>query len=153
MRSRHLRGPVVSAWVTVSFAAMMTGCGSDTRHCDAGDAASPDADSSSEDDAPGMVQVTGSYSNTVCATVNPISVGPDNGGSVSLSATISGSPGEGGVPAFTWSATSGTFSDPHVLDTTFFCAAPGAVTVTATVSSPGCAQSTTGIVRCSRAHG
>jgi hypothetical protein len=98
MRSRHLWGPVVSASVMVGFAAMVAGCGSDTRRCDAGDAVSPDADSSSEDDAPGMVQVTGSYSNTVCATVNPISVGPDNGGSVSLSATISGSPGEGGGP-------------------------------------------------------
>ena len=153
MRSRQLSGLIVVAGcAAIGVTPAMAGCGGDNPRCDAGDG-SLDVSSTSDDSGPGMVQVTGTFTSTDCPAVNPIGVGPENGGSVSLSATIGGSPPEGGTFTLSWTASSGTFSNPHSSDTTFLCAAAGTVTVTVTVTVPGasCEQHASTTVSCSKA--
>jgi hypothetical protein len=54
--------------------------------------------------------------------------------------------------AYSWTAPSGSFSDPKSATPTFVCNAPGPVTLTATVSdgdsTPGCADTLSAVVTC-----
>lgn len=97
----------------------------------------------------GAVSVNATFSTGICATVDPLSIGPNNGGTVVLSATIVGSDQVSGMETLLWTATSGAFSDPNSPTTSFTCTAAGTVTVTFTVSSSGgCSQQAIGTVVC-----
>lgn len=105
-----------------------------------------------EDDASdeGTIVINTTFAMGLCAVPDPISIGPNNGGIVTLGATVEGGPTQDGdVLTYDWTAPSGSFSDPGSLDTLFMCTAPGAVTVTFTVSSgPGCSTQASGTVTC-----
>jgi hypothetical protein len=120
--------------------AALVGCGGDAAQCPLEDAGGPSTDSSGADEGTGAVLVRGTFSNTICPALDPAGASPDNGGLVQVTATVSGSPPEGGIPTFTWSATNGIFMNPHALDTTFQCVALGLVTLTLTLSVGDCMQ-------------
>lgn len=124
----------------------LTGCGGTRAPCDGGGGDAPN--DVTGDDAPGALQITTTVGETACPTVNPFGVGPDNGGMIALDATLSGDAPDGETIMVDWSATAGTFSDPHSLDTTYFCAAAGIVTVTLTASLPGCQQQASAALTC-----
>ena len=84
--------------------------------------------------------------------MNPISVGPDNGGYVVLSATINNDADAGGF-LFMWSASSGSFSDPSALDTTYECTSPGSVALVLTITGSGCDQQSGAMVDCTTVVG
>lgn len=134
--SRRLSVVVVAAAIAV---AALTGCGSEASQCPSGGADAAE-DSGGGDAGAGVVVVHGTFSNTTCPALNPPGASPDNGGLIMLTATISNSPPDGGIPTFTWAATNGIFTNPHALDTTFHCIALGIVTVTLTLSVGDCEQ-------------
>ena len=119
--------------------AALAGCGGDATQCPLEDAAAPE-DSSGSDAGAGAVLVRGTFSNTTCPALNSPGASPDNGGMIDLSASISGSPADGGIPTFLWTATNGVFTNPRALDTTFHCVTIGLVTVTLTLSLADCQQ-------------
>src|SRR5262249_34480653 len=92
----------------------------------------------------GTIIVTGTTQ--VCAHLDWVSASPLEttvNGPIALSATASAGPI---TPAFTWTATAGTFDNPASATPTFTCpATPGAVTisVTASPSGPTCTNVTT----------
>lgn len=161
MRGRHPGNPIVAAaCVATLCVATAAGCGDDSSaECHSGGAgadgdAGDSGDSTGADgpggpgDSGGVGQVLIEGSVTNCAAVSPISVSPDNGGMVILSATINDPPNNGAPPTFQWTAPGGTFADPRALSTTFTCGGAGTVIVTLTVSSPGCDQHSSGTVIC-----
>lgn len=158
MRSTHLWGHVaVSAWAALAGTATIAGCASDQSECPTSDSGSSD-DSSADvsvgaDASGGLIEVNGTYTDTLCPSVNPLSLGPDDDGLVSVGATFNGNIEEAGVFTLMWTATSGAFTDAHALDTTFECLAPGNVTVTFTVSGAGCNQQSSGSVTCNAVVG
>jgi hypothetical protein len=147
------------AWGAIVVAACAAGvmatagCGGSSHVCSGGDSGG-DGESSNGDGQggqggpAGMGQVFVEASVTNCASLTPISVSPNNGGSVQLGASIVDAPDNGAPPIVKWTATSGTFSDPLSSNTTFVCGAPGAVTVTLTLSSPGCDQHASASITC-----
>jgi|SRR5579863_5962253 hypothetical protein len=143
---------VVAACAAAVVGPTTAGCGGGSRACtggDSGDAESSNGDGQGGQGAPmGMGQVFVEASVTNCASLTPISVSPNNGGSVQLGASIVDAPDNGAPPTVKWTATSGTFTDPLSSNTTFLCAAPGTVTVTLTLSSPGCDQHASASVTC-----
>jgi hypothetical protein len=150
MRDRHLPGQLLAAVCAVLAVAVgPSACGSESPDCPAAD--SGISDDGSDDGGTGNVVIHGTFSNTSCPAVNPIGIGPNNGGVVELAATINGDDSEGGILTLEWSATSGSFSSPGSLETTFSCSKIGAVTVTFTVSVLGCSQQASGIIECTKA--
>ena len=157
-RNRRWAHVVAAAWTGVAGIATTAGCASDqAAACTASDSGSSDDSSDSGgsggDDSGGLIQVNGTYTDTACPSVNPLSVGPDNDGLVSVDATFNGSVDDGGAFTLTWTATSGAFVDPHALDTTFQCIAPGRVTVTFIVSGGGCDQRSSSTIVCTTVVG
>jgi hypothetical protein len=116
-------------------------------------APTPPEDSGEAGDGPGMVQINGTFTNVYCPSVNPLTIGPENGGEVPVAATVNTGPpdADAGPVSLSWTAPSGSFKDPHALTTTYRCAARGVVTVTFTVTATAgdCAQSASSIVLCS----
>ncbi len=142
-------GPILAArCATIGMAAWLSGCGSTESTCDVNDAGDDEGSEGMDAGAPGMIMVRGTVTDTVCPTVNPISVGPENGGTVELTATINGGAPDGGTVVLSWSAASGSFSDPSTSDTTFTCTSLGAVKVTLMATIPGCSQQATATVHC-----
>jgi hypothetical protein len=81
--------------------------------------------------------------------VSPLSVAPENGGTIALDSTVDEAPYDGASPALQWTTSGGgTFSDPHSTSTTFTCPGPGTVTVTLTAASPGCDQHSSATLTC-----
>ncbi len=132
---KHL---VIAACIASGAVALFTSCGtsSSVRGSGADDASGP-----------GYIEVHGTFTSTVCPTVEPIGIGPDNGGAVLLSGTID-TPPDSGVVTPTWTATSGSFADPHAVNTTFVCAGPGMVTVTLAAVIADCNLSASGSFMC-----
>lgn len=101
----------------------------------------------------GSVAVTGTIN--VCPTADGISANPADvavGFPVALAITAH-DPDSGPAPlAYSWTAASGSFSNPTSGTPTFVCNAPGPVTLTATVSdgdsTPGCADTLSLVVTC-----
>jgi hypothetical protein len=160
MRSTNFRGRfLVAACSAIAAAASIAGCGSDQAvtcwPSDSGgsDDSSDDSSGNPGDDSATVLLINGTFTNTDCPSVNPLSIGPDNAGLVSVTATFNGSVDDSGAFTLTWTATSGAFVDPHALDTTFQCLAAGNATVTFTVSGAGCSQEYSGIVRCTTVLG
>jgi hypothetical protein len=142
--------PILAAGcTTIGMMASLHGCGSTTSNCPADDGGG-DGGSEEGTDAggSGMIHVRGTIMGTICPTVNPLGVGPENGGTVELTATINGDADDSGAIVPIWSAPSGSFSDPNALDTTFTCASAGDVTVTLTGTVPGCTQEASATVYC-----
>jgi hypothetical protein len=127
------------ACAAVGVLATLAGCGGDAAQCPLEDAGGPEGASGS-DAGSGAVLVHGTFSNTTCPALNSPGASPDNGGMIDLTASISGSPADGGIPTFMWTATNGIFTNPRALDTTFHCIAVGVVTVTLTLSLGDCQQ-------------
>ncbi|HVU05803.1 MAG TPA: hypothetical protein VHE30_28840, partial [Polyangiaceae bacterium] len=70
-----------------------------------------------------------------CPLVSALSVAPDSapvGGRIFVGAATRDP--EGREVVLSWSATAGTFADPHALQTTYTCTTPGTQTLTATVT-------------------
>jgi hypothetical protein len=130
---------VKAAFTTMSVFAALTACGGEASRCPLEDSGASD-DSSEGDGGTGAVVVHGTFSNSICPALSPLGASPDNGGFVDLTATVSDTPPNEGVPTFNWSATNGIFKNPHALDTTFQCVAIGVVTLTLTVSLGDCHQ-------------
>jgi len=130
----------VGACAAVGVIAALAACGGDAAQCPLEDAGSESGDSSNADEGSGAILVHGTFTNTTCPALYPAGASPDNGGLVELTATLSGSPPDGGTPTVVWSATNGIFVNPHILDTTFQCVAIGLVTLTLTVSIGDCHQ-------------
>jgi len=129
------------------LSAMAAACGDQAPPCpNEEDAESPD--SGDGGGGPGLVRVIGTYTNASCPEVNPISIGPDSGGLVSLSATISGSAPDGSVLTYTWSAPTGSFTDPQSLETSYKCPGAGVITVSLTAAGGPCQNETVGLVMC-----
>jgi hypothetical protein len=151
MRTRYARHRVMEALGSLAVVAGGFACTDDQTICDfnmPGDARSSPSLQEAGNDVSGAVQVT--IGNATCPAANPFSIGPNNGGSMNLRASISpGSLPEGGTEAFRWSAPSGSFSDPTALETMYTCSAPGSVTITFTVSTDGgCSEQASGTVLC-----
>jgi hypothetical protein len=140
---------VVGAITALALGAAAVGCGSDEGHCPIADAGADDGNGSDDGGAPGMVHVIGNFTNMSCPAVNPITIGPDNGGTVDLEATFVSPAGDEDAGATVlWSATNGIFANAHALDTTFMCVDYGLVTVTLTVHMSGCSEQAQGMVNC-----
>ena len=128
------------------------GCANNNSPClttDMGNWEGGPYDDSGDDTSPGAISVTGTFNNTTCPSVNPISIGPDNGGVVSLEAVINNGTQEAAAFTASWKASFGIFSNPNGLTTTYFCTLAGLITVTFTISSPGCQpQESAGTIDC-----
>ena len=151
MRTRYPTHRMIGALSSLAVAGGVAACADDRTICDfgiPGDAQSHPSPPEAGNDVSGAVQVT--IGNATCPAANPFSVGPNNGGTVSLKATISmDSMTEGGTETFRWSAASGSFSDPTAPETTFTCSTPGPVTITFTVSTDGgCSEQASSTVFC-----
>jgi hypothetical protein len=158
MRARQGWSDVVAAACAAVVGMATIACSGGKGGCSASDSggtgdAGDIGTSSGGDASGGVVQVNGTFTDTLCPSVNPLSVGPDNDGLVLVGATFNGTVEEGGVFTLTWTATSGAFTDPHALDTSFQCIAPGRVTVTFVVSGAGCDQRSTGMIICTTVIG
>src|SRR5271165_5253081 len=96
MRSSNVQARIVAAACSaVAGTASMVGCASEqVAQCASDDSGASDDSSDSSatgaDDSAAILQVTGTFSNTDCPSVNPLSIGPDNDGLVSVSATFNG---------------------------------------------------------------
>jgi hypothetical protein len=102
----------------------------------------------------GSLQVNGVIN--ICPVADGISANPAQvavGSSIALSASAHDSDNGPSALAYSWTASSGTFSDPTSATPTFTCTAPGTVTLTLSVSdgdtAANCADSTTASVTCS----
>jgi hypothetical protein len=108
-----------------------------------------DAEADAEDTGPGMLEVVGTFTNTTCPEVNPIGVGPDSGGLVSLTATVAGAAPDGSALSYLWAAPAGSFSDPGALDTSYRCPGAGVISVTLTaMAGPSCQNEAIALVTC-----
>ncbi len=145
MGSAKLRGHT-GMWPYVLFIGAVAGCGNSIAYCpgESSDASSDD----SSDSGPGFVQVVGTFTNTTCPEINPIGIGPDSSGLVSLTATIAGSAPDGSVLAYAWTTPLGSFLDAHSMDTSFRCPGAGAITVTLTATAGQCQNATIALVMC-----
>jgi hypothetical protein len=87
-----------------------------------------------------------------CPGLFTLLVAPDRvavGGAVAVTATASAPAGtEAGATDLSWTAPSGTFSDPASSLTTFTCTSPGTVTLSLTATRGGCAETLNATVSC-----
>jgi hypothetical protein len=89
----------------------------------------------------GSVSVNGTIN--VCPTITSVSASPPVGNTIALAASAS-DPDNGPMPvSFGWTTTSGTLSSATAQNPTLTCTAPGAATLTLTVTDgdPGCPTS------------
>jgi hypothetical protein len=88
-----------------------------------------------------------------CPGLFTLLVAPDQvevGGSVAVTATTEANL-DGGATQLSWSAQSGTFSDPNAALTTFTCTAPGTVALHLTVTRESCTETLSASVTCAAA--
>jgi phospholipase C len=102
----------------------------------------------------GSVSVTGTFN--VCPVLDGLEAKPAEvvvGGTIALSALAHDPDGGPAALGFSWSASSGSFSDTASATPIFTCASAGTVTVTATVSdgdpTPGCTDHLSATLTCS----
>ncbi len=94
----------------------------------------------------GSIAIDGGFGlcNTVLIQASPTSARV--GQTVAVSGRLDSA--SAGVPAFAWSAPSGTFGDSKASSTTFECQQPGSVTVTLSVTDGGCVNTATVSIFC-----
>ena len=103
----------------------------------------------------GSVLVTGSIN--ICPVADGIGAAPSEttvGGTIALDGQAHDADAAPGALTYTWTASSGTLSSATAKSPTFTCTVPGTVTVTLTVSdgdtAPGCTDTLTTMVTCSK---
>jgi hypothetical protein len=101
----------------------------------------------------GSVQINGTLN--ICPIADGISANPAQatvGSSIALSASAHDADNGPSPLVYSWTASSGTLSDPASATPTFTCSAPGTVTLAVSVSdgdlAAGCADTTTATVSC-----